>query len=188
MNPVALLTLVLSAGTASEGPLPGVRAQTTQLKNYINFRGGAASSSRRPEICVEGGPGSWITLEACGTGSGFLHHDPTPEIGHFRTNIPIYQHRISSFDFRPRVGLGFAEIQIGEDDPGFRFGDVGPRRIETAGPEISGSLETFYPVAAGVEFVGTLNLGLIWAPHASDLATPLPAWLPTVSFTVGIGF
>ncbi|WNZ63622.1 hypothetical protein QEG98_07860 [Myxococcus sp. MxC21-1] len=79
---------------------------------------------------------AFLSVESCGTGSGFLHGDPEPEVAHFRAKL-----RLASFDverwgtFQPFLAGGFAEAQVGRDDPGFQFKGTDRRRVATAGPE-----------------------------------------------------
>lgn len=45
----------------------------------MNLRIGGGSTSERPRLCLEASPHDRFSIEACGTGSGFLHHDEGPE-------------------------------------------------------------------------------------------------------------
>jgi hypothetical protein len=141
-----------------------VSAPELPARNYANMRIGPSSSSSRPQLCLEVSPIDLIGLEACGTGSGFLHKDPAPEIAHFRTKVKLATWKTEIGWVQPRIGLGFAELQIGEDASGFDFGGTGPTGVETAGPEL-----------------GAFS-------HAPRLLNPQPALQPSVSFTLGFGF
>lgn len=191
MRPLAALLILVSARGWAEPLHTGdvsAAAPEARERNYVNLRGGATSSSRHPEICLDVSPIELISLEACGTGSGFLHRDADPEIAHFRANVRLYSWRTPVGQVEPRASLGIGEIQIGEDDPGFQFSGVGPRAVETAGPEAGLSVRTLFPVGAGFELVGSLNLNLLWSPHAPQLAMPGSVLTPSVSLTLGVGF
>lgn len=172
------------------------RAQEAQVKqapqlpqrDYVNLRAGASTSSLRPEICMEVSPIERLGLEACGTGSGFLHKDPAPEIAHFRAKVNLDGWETRVGFFQPQLFAGFAELQMGEDDEGFHFTSTGPRGVETAGPEVGAAVRALYPVGAGFELVGTLNLSLSYFSHAPELIAPRGPWQPALSFTVGAGF
>ncbi len=192
---VLVLSGVAWAEDASEptprvepAPAPVITQRAPAIRNYLNLRVGASSSATRPEICIDGSPLAFLSFEACGTGSGFLHKDPDPETAHFRSNLRLYHFDFGWVQLQPRVGLGFAEIQQGEDDSGFLFTGVGPRGVETAGPEATTSLQALIPINSTFELVGNLTTGLIYAPHAPKLIKPMPTLQPFVTFTVGAGF
>jgi hypothetical protein len=68
------------AGAQSVGTVETERADAP--RNYGNFRIGASLSTRRPTLCLELAPLDRLSVEGCGTGSGFLHQDPEPEVAH----------------------------------------------------------------------------------------------------------
>ena len=71
---------------------------------------------------------------------------------------------------------------------GFQFGSVGPDAIETAGPEVSFSLQWNQGLGAGFEFISDINAGMGWFPHAEKLVLPQNTLQPFVDFTLGIGW
>lgn len=159
-------------------------------RNFANFRAGAGSASEngRAYLCAEVAPFSFLAFEGCGTGSGFLHRDDAPETAHFRSKL-----RVGSFEFRegflqPHVSLGFAELQIAEDSPGFDFAGTGPDGVETAGPEAGIGMRLLYPLGRGLEIVGDAIVSYAWMPHAPDLLVPQDEHQLTASFTLGLGF
>jgi hypothetical protein len=139
-------------------------------------------------VCLELSPIDWLGVEGCGTGSGFLHHDPEPALTHFRANLKLTHWKTGRFWLQPRVSAGFAELQVGEDSTGFHFTGTGPTGAETAGPELGASLRALMPVASGVELVGELGVSAAWLKHAPQLVRPQPSWQPGASLTLGIGF
>ena len=159
-------------------------------RNFGNFRAGAGSASETGHayVCLEVSPLSFLSIEGCGTGSGFLHEDDASETAHFRSKL-----RFASFPWRggflqPHVGLGFAELQIAEDTSGFDFGGTGPDGVETAGPEAGLGIRLLYPLSRTLELVGDAGVSYAWMPHAPDLVEPHSTHQVTASFTLGVGF
>jgi hypothetical protein len=162
------------------------------VRNYVNLRLGPSLTQEqmvdRPNICMEVAPIRLMSVEACGTGSGFLHTDPAPEFAHFRTNWHLTDWRAGEGWLRPRLGVGFTELQVGEDAPGFHFTSAGPNGVETAGPEATVSVQYLRNVGGGLQFVGELHAGFAWLPHAPALVTPMSAAQSFAGFTIGVGF
>lgn len=191
----ALALLALTPGLAGAGEPPGeVHAKSEPAptpRDYINLRvgGSTANANRRPELCLEISPVAFLSVEGCGTGSGFLHGDPEPEVAHFRAKL-----RLVSFDsekwgtLQPFLAGGMAEAQVGEDDPGFQFSGTDARHVSTAGPELGAGLRYLRPLTSGLELVGDFNLGMAWLPHGPELVKPQDTWLPSASLTFGVGF
>lgn len=184
----APFVLVVFAFAANGQTIVVDQAPRAPARNYANLRIGSSTSATRPELCLDVAPLDFLSLEACGTGSGFLHRDANPEIAHFRAGFVVKRFQLSTSDVALRVHAGFAEIQIGEDDPGFQFTSVGPRGVETAGPAVGVSTQLLVPVALGVELVGTFNVSALWVPFAPQLKLPLSPLQPSVSFSLGLGF
>ncbi|MDY7233044.1 hypothetical protein [Hyalangium rubrum] len=184
-----VVSFVVMAGLAGAEPAGTVEAeQEAAPRNYGNLRIGASTSARRPSLCLELAPLDRISVEGCGTGSGFLHHDPEPEIAHFRAHFRLASWKTSVGWFQPRLSAGFAELQVGEDSGGFHFNGTGPTGVETAGPEVGASLRALLPVAAGVELVGELGMNMAYFRHAPELLRPQRVWHPGASLSVGVGF
>lgn len=180
---------VLGAGLAGAQTAGTVEAvHETAPRNYGNFRVGASLSARRPTLCLELSPLEMLSVEGCGTGSGFLHHDPEPEIAHFRAHLRLTSWKTDAGWFQPRLSAGFAELQVGEDVGGFHFNGTGPTGVETAGPEVGASLRALLPVYSGFELVGELGLNLAYFRHAPRLLRPQSTWQPGASLSFGVGF
>lgn len=187
----AVSALVLMAGKAAWAEEPvGVSdtAKAVAPRNYGNLRIGASTSARRASICLELSPLEFLSVEGCGTGSGFLHHDPDPEIAHFRSWLKLTSWKTGMGWLQPRVGIGFAEMQIGEDGSGFQFSGVGPNGVETAGPEAGASLRLLFPTVGGVELVGEVGLSAAYLRYAPQLKVPQSSFQPSASFSLGVGF
>jgi hypothetical protein len=174
------------AGAQSAGTVEAEREDAP--RNYGNFRVGASLSARRPTLCLELSPLDRISVEGCGTGSGFLHQDPEPEIAHFRAHFRLTSWKAPIGWLQPRLSAGFAELQVGEDSSGFHFNGTGPTGVETAGPEVGASLRALLPVYSGLELVGELGLNVAWFRHAPQLLRPQSAWQPGASLSFGVGF
>jgi hypothetical protein len=187
---IALGWLAFLGGTAWAQEATVVLDEVRDLvpRNYGNLRIGASSSSRHPALCLELSPLEMLSIDACGTGSGFLHHDPAPEIAHFRAWVKLASWKTPLGWLQPRVGAGFAELQVGEDTSGFHFSGVGPTGVETAGPEVGASLRLLFPVVTGVELVGEVGLGAMYFHYAPRLLQPQSALQPAGSVSVGVGF
>lgn len=181
--------VVLGAGLAGAQTAGSVEAEREVApRNYANFRVGGSTSARRPTLCLELSPLEMLSVEGCGTGSGFLHHDPDPEIAHFRAHFRLTSWKTSVGWLQPRLSAGFAELQVGEDGGGFHFNGIGPSGVETAGPEVGASLRALLPVASGFELVGELGLNMAYFRYAPQLLRPQSAWQPGASLSLGVGF
>ncbi|HZI09724.1 MAG TPA: hypothetical protein VE153_04975 [Myxococcus sp.] len=160
-------------------------------RNFGNLRvgGSTANGNGRPELCLELSPVAFLSLEGCGTGSGFLHGDPEPEVAHFRAKLRLLSLEVREWGtLQPFLAAGLAEAQVGEDDPGLQLGGTDARRVSTAGPEVGLGLRFLRPLASGFELVGDFNLGMAWLPHAPELVKPGDTLLPSASLSFGVGF
>jgi hypothetical protein len=185
--------LLLSPLTALADPpasLPSIQETEAAPRHYGNLRVGASSATQnnRPELCLEVAPLSYLSLESCGTGSGFLHQDPAPELAHFRGKLKVAEVKVGKAWVQPHLLAGFAELQIGEDVPGFNFRDTGANGVSTAGAEAGASLRTLFPSKAGVEFVTEVSAAAAWLPHAEQLNLPQNKVQPSLSISFGVGF
>lgn len=181
-NPIAAEPIVSTEVEPVEEP--------AEVRHWANLRIGGAvgAGTGRPEVCGEFAPLSFLSVEACGTGAGILHGEPVDEASHYRIKLALLRLRAGPFLLEPIVGAGLIELQLGEDDPGFVFGGVGPRGVETAGFEAMGALRGLLPIGSGFELVGEFSLGMGYTPHAPDLVRPQPMTPVFASLTVGTGF
>ncbi len=188
---LSFVAAVFGGGLAWADPEPAATAEATRdapPRNYGNLRIGASTSARRPSICLELSPLERVGVEACGTGSGFLHHDPEPEIAHFRANFTLTSWKTQHAWLQPRLSAGFAELQVGEDGTGFHFSGVGATGIDTAGPEVGASLRALLPVSSNFELVGEVGLSAAYFRYAPELNLPQSSLQPSATLTLGFGF
>jgi hypothetical protein len=186
-----VLALPFTAGAepsvSTEVPPP---AEKPEVRHWGNLRVGGAigGGDGRPEICGEFAPLAFLSIEGCGTGAGILHDEPVNQASHFRAKLRLFRLEAGPLLLEPLVGAGMIELQVGKDDAGFRFSDVGPRAIETAGPEAMGAVRALLPVGAGFELVSELSFGVGYTPEAPDLVLPQPEVPVFGGLTVGVGF
>ncbi len=187
------------AGVASAQPVsPHPTAPTdggeqahldVDVGHRINVRAGLASSDDvgRPTICLEVVTVRSISVEGCGTGSGILHDEVGRQIAHFRANLPILTRTRWGGRFALRGGVGFAELEVGDDRPGFDFGDADtPGSV--AGPDGSVSVQWLRPVGKGVELVANATLGAAWFSGSRELLIPQDRFQPYASLELGVGW
>lgn len=179
-----LVALVLAADPVTTA----TTKKTSPSRNYVNFTVGAANNATRPTLCIEGSPIDLLALEMCGTGTGFLHNDPAPEVAHFRSKWKLTEWQTPIGYLQPRLGFGFAELQIGEDAQGFQFFGTGSDGMATAGLEAGASLRALFPVYEGFELIGEFSLSGAYLPFAPRLIRPQNSFQPTAAFTLGVGF
>jgi hypothetical protein len=192
---LALLAGPVSAWAGAEvktvGAAPVPRAKSDGLRTYVNLRAGVSAQSAgtgRANLCLETAPLDRFSIEACGNGSGFLDNDPTPELAHFRGYWKAAWWKKNDYVFTPRIGAGFAELQVGEDAPGFRFNGVDRNAASTSGPETLVSMQMRRPVGAGFEVVGDLQAGAAYLAHAPELKLPSTEVQPFAALTLGMGW
>lgn len=171
----------VDGGPPADAPAP--------ISHRINLRAGLASSDTvgRPAICLEVVAIWQVSVEGCGTGSGILHDDVGRQIAHFRANIPITTTTRWGGRFALRGGLGFAELEIGDDKPGFDFGEA-DTPASVAGPDAGLSVQWLRPVGAGIELVANASGGVAWFAGAEDLVVPQRELQPYVAFELGVGW
>jgi hypothetical protein len=132
---------------------------------------------------------SWMTVEGCGTGSGFLHHADEPDLAHFRTRFVGFSERRGRWDGSALLGVGFAEIQRGVDDEGFLFGPArSDDQNEGAGPEVSAGLKGRAWFLERAYASADLNVGVAHIPSAPTVNGQEGPWVPFAAMTAGIGF
>lgn len=161
-----------------------------RANNRVNLRVGGATTDTtgRPTICLEVRAVAALSIETCGTGSGILHEEAGGEMAHFRAKWLMLGRVLGGGQLRVQGGLGFAELQLDADEPGFVFGPPRGAKIEAAGPEGALSLSWLRPMAAGWELIASTTGGLAWIPHADELIDPQSRAAPFVSFELGIGW
>ncbi len=184
------LTNPTGAGGSAGDRDPQADDAAHKARNRINLRIGADSANEngRPVICMEVRVGWQLSVEGCGTGSGILHHGDGAEMAHFRAKWLVHRGVIAAGQLRLQAGVGFAELQLGDDRPGFSFTDSGAGNIETAGPEGALSLSWLRPMAGNWEFLVHASAGMAWMPHASDLVLPQDDYQPFVAIELGAGW
>lgn len=155
----------------------------------LNLRAGLASSDEvdRPTICLEVVAVRAVSVEGCGTGSGILHDQVGRQIAHFRLNIPFVQRATWGGWGSVRAGVGFAEMEVGEDRPGFDFGDL-DQLGSTAGPDGAVSIQWMRSIGKGFELVGTGTVGVAWFSGADRLVIPQQQLQPYASIELGVGW
>jgi hypothetical protein len=189
---VVLLSLFLRIDRAGAEPVDD-RSNRPSFANVppyrLNFRAGLASDQlQRPAMCLEVALWS-ASIEGCGTGSGFLYDAAGRDLAHFRMNVPVTRYSAWGGSAALRAGLGFAELEVGEDRPGFQFGDPAPaERGAVAGPDAAMSFQWTRPVGRGFELVGTATAGLAWFASADRLIVPQAHFQPYVSAEIGFGW
>jgi len=186
--------LVAAAGAPAHAQQPdapgGATAPKTAPRQIVNLRVGAASDvlGTRDDICLEVAPVRLVSIEACGNGSGFLNDGAGGEIAHFRLNLRLAGLATRLGFLEPRLSLGFAEMQLGDDAPGFHFGGTDAAGQETSGAEAGLSVRSILPIDDRFEAVISLGAYLAWMPYAPDLADPRGAWQPSFTLSAGVGF
>jgi hypothetical protein len=164
-------------------------AALERTSNRINLRVGAAStdSNGRPTVCMEVRAVSRLSVEGCGTGSGVLHSASGGEMAHFRAKWRLDSRPVRRGLLRTHAGVGFAELQIDADEPGFVV-NPRPGSVEAVGPETSLSLQWLRPMGRGWELLVNTSAGVAWIPGAGELAEPQSTVQPFVSFELGVGW
>jgi hypothetical protein len=158
-------------------------------RTYVDVRGGVSTTNEAgmPEVCFEGSPLKFLTLESCGTGAGLWRDDQGRQMMHIRAELQPFRFVLGGVALDPQLGLGFAEMQIGEDEPGFRF-DSANGKMDTSGPELTLSLNAKVPMQLNLELVAELTSGLAYFPNAGELASPQEQLQPFTSLSIGLGF
>jgi len=172
----------LEAGTVESAP------PTT---NRLNMRFGGATSddTGRPTICLDVRIIAGFGIESCGTGQAIIHNEPGREMAHFRGTWTFLQKHTTRGTGKLRAGAGFAEMQVGQDHPGFHFGEPDSvDRGSVAGPEAVLQAQWLVPLGVGIEAVTSVTAGLAVFSEADKLVIPQDAVQPFVSFEIGVGW
>lgn len=196
-------TTVFALGCLAPVVLPvAARAQSVESETYVpapvaghpvfDMRVGVDRMDQsHPYICGELTPLGWLSIEGCGTGSGFLHHGDEPEMAHFRTRIRAVGIDKGRAELDLLVGAGFAEVQRTADRAGFKFGPATePDPIEAAGPEASiGAKSRLWLDNGGKTYVsGDLTAGAAVIPGAPEVMGRGGPVVPFAALTFGLGF
>jgi hypothetical protein len=188
--PLVLLAHVAHADAPiDDGSTGAERDQPTS--NRINLRLGSATTDAtgRPTICLDVRIWRGLGVESCGTGQGIIHDDPGSQMAHFRATWSVLEKPTSKGTARLRGGVGFAELQVGLDHPGFRFGEPDSvDRGSVAGPEAAVQGQFLVPLAKGVEAVASFTAGIAMFANADKLITPQDNVQPFVSAEIGVGW
>lgn len=177
-----------SIAKASDEGVTNKKTSDKPPRTYVSLAVGASTGSRGAIICAEVAPLSFLSISGCGNGSGFLHHDAAPDISHWRLNFTPTSFKAKFVWLEPRIQAGFAEVQVGEDTPGFTFSGTNETRTSTSGAELGASLRGRMPLRSGFEMTGELGASVGYFPYGPVLVRPQSAWIPSVAFTLGIGF
>lgn len=187
MRALVIVALLASPAWAEDPPAAPPRDDGSVTEHRVNLRVGAstADDNRRPAICAEVGVAWGISIEGCGTGSGFLHRDDGGEMAHFRAKKILATRGAVAL----AAGLGFAELEVGRDDPGFDFGTPDSREpTAVAGPDAALSARYLAPLGRGFELIANMALGVAYFQHAPELAVPQRRTQPYASFEIGVGW
>ena len=181
---ILVMGLVFQNSALADTPVENERS------HRVNFRVGAASSDTvgRPTMCLEVVPWSSLSIEGCGTGSGLLYKEGGQQIAHFRAKWMAWNSPWLSGLFRVQPGVGFAELEVGNDELGFSFGGASRELTSTAGPEMSTSVSYLAPLGARFEFIAEATLGAAYFAHASALNEPRNETQLFASVEIGVGF
>ena len=119
------MSAIVRAEPPTESLEAGTEPPATPTTNRLNMRFGSSTSDEtgRPTICLDVRIIAGFGLESCGTGQAIIHNEPGREMAHFRGTWTFLEKQTSRGVGKLRVGAGFAELQVGEDHPGFKFGE-----------------------------------------------------------------
>ncbi|MEZ4363083.1 MAG: hypothetical protein R3B48_23080 [Kofleriaceae bacterium] len=187
---LAATTTTARAEDTDDGSPPGGDASSRPISNRLSLRLGGASTDTvgRPTVCADVRVlGAW-SVEACGTGPGLLHNEPGREMAHFRTNFSFFEGAMPRGRGRLRAGLGFAELQVGEDEAGFDFDGPSGARGSVAGPEASLSAQWVVPMIGDFEMLANATAGAAVFRNADQLVEPQGAVHGFVSIELGVGW
>lgn len=175
----------------AESPDPDAPSTSSSARNRLNMRFGGATSddTGRPTICLDVRIVAGFGVESCGTGQAIIHDEAGREMAHFRGTWTFLEKQTSRGTGKLRAGAGFAELQVGQDHPGFNFGEPDSvDRGSVAGPEAVLQAQWLVPLGVGVEAVTSLTAGLAVFADAEKLVIPQDNVQPFVSFEIGIGW
>jgi hypothetical protein len=188
---LAIALLLGGVAYADEATEPGTGSGGGVTPNRLNLRLGNATSdsTSRPVICVDVRLWRGLGIESCGTGQGVIHDQPGQELAHFRATWSVFERATHKGTGRLRGGLGWAELQVGVDHPGFKFGQ--PDSIDrgsVAGPEAAVQAQWLVPIGKGVEAIASFTAGVAMFANADKLIVPQSNVQPFVSGEIGVGW
>ncbi len=184
-----MLILISIAPLYAKQQAQGRTSADVVQSNQINLRMGisTATSNGQPTICVEGALFSDLSIESCGTGYGFVHQEPGTDFVHFRGKWSLYTQQFAQGLLSAQIGGGFAELQLAADELGFHFRGTGAG-IETAGPEISTSIQWLRASSKKSELLIDMNIGSAFFHHGPSLVEPQNRLYPFCELSVGVGW
>jgi hypothetical protein len=190
-----LILLTACVGTSAMAGARDFRKPVTLVApppaSRVEFRLGAAQDAAGAgvEMCLQVSPIKSVAIEGCGTGAGYLFaHADRPDVAHFRGRLFGRTFAGLGGWLEPVVHVGLAELEIGEDEPGFMFTGVGANGHETAGPEAGVALRWRRKLAGGFAWQAELTGNLAYFAYADRLVQAQPTWLPSLSLTMGVGW
>jgi hypothetical protein len=185
------MLLLLATAFAAEPP-PAIASEVFLPRPFlgrpvVDVRGGWQADGNAT-ICAEASPLVFVSLDACGTGSGWFHQRPTTEMSHYRVEANLPLARTGRFEALLQPGVGLAEVQRDGDAPGFRFErTAGPQQTEAAGPEATLSVRGrgwfHHRAYASVE----INAAVAHIPAAPQAVGSPSSTVPSAALTVGLG-
>ncbi len=195
MLPLLLTTLLNASAREPPGPSEATvePARRDPVAGWAVFelRGGVQGngSTVSPTLCAELGPWTYLAIEACGSGAGFLYDRLVDEMVHVRLEgtIPVWDQGRTALFVQP--GVGIAEIERGGDEPGFRFGEPkvdDPK--EGAGVEGAAALKLRVYPHPKVFLVAEAVAGVAWIPAASDVLDQASDAVGFGGVSLGFGF
>jgi len=178
-------------GAPTESVEEGTTSASGPTTNRLNMRFGGATSddTGRPTICLDVRIIAGFGVESCGTGQAIIHDEAGREMAHFRGTWTFLEKHTARGTGKLRAGAGFAELQVGQDHPGFEFGE--PEKVDrgsVAGPEAVVQAQWLVPLGVGVEAVTSLTAGFAVFADADKLIIPQDNVQPFVSFEIGVGW
>jgi hypothetical protein len=160
---------------------------------YVDATGGfsSANSDGPAIVCMGVNPWWRLSLSACGTGSNVWREGSGREMSQYLLNFRVARFSFAGLLLEPLVGAGFAELQLGDEPPGFAFGDaqrVDGNNVSTAGAAGAATLRIVKPLPLGFEALGRLTGGVGYFSEAGRLYVPQREFQPFFNFSLGVGY
>ena len=121
------LALLLAPAHAGDGVTQATAALRRPVANHpvlelragVDARpGGPHDGPTRPYLCGEVTPLKRLGVEACGNGAGVIQDEQLSDFAHFRARVTAVQQQAGRFDLDVIGGVGWAEVQRGQDAAG----------------------------------------------------------------------